>query len=197
MIHLGDLALATHLGDAASALADAELDGLGPHGLERAEAHLAECSRCRAEVEQERRSKARLSWAAGAPALPDHALEALLRIGTGPAVTLGWPAPAGGPSPAVVRGVRRSRGRYVAVAGLAASVVVGLGAGGVSGAGSSGSAGGSGGSVSPAPSPVRPAAPSSTGVVLEARHVFDGRTRFDGSGRFDRTGALSLVYRRP
>jgi anti-sigma factor RsiW len=64
------------LGDVAAALVDGELDHAG---RERAHRHLAHCARCRAEVDAQRRLKARLSGSAP-PDLPSALTDRLLRL---------------------------------------------------------------------------------------------------------------------
>ena len=64
------------LGDVAAALVDGELDHAA---RERAHRHLAHCAGCRAEVDVQRRLRARLSGA-GHPELPPGLTERLLRL---------------------------------------------------------------------------------------------------------------------
>ncbi len=64
------------LGDVAAALVDGELDHAA---RERAHRHLAHCARCRAEVDGQRRLKARLSGIAQ-PDLPTALADRLLRL---------------------------------------------------------------------------------------------------------------------
>lgn len=134
-----------HLGEIAAALVDGELD----HGArEAAFAHLAHCDRCRAEVDEQRRTKALLSEL-GRPPVPEGLDSRLRALGSAsPPGTRSpqlWasdrpstPPPAAGRRPPSVRGLRRpaglrprstarrSRGR-VALTGVAATLVIGLG----------------------------------------------------------------------
>jgi anti-sigma factor RsiW len=73
------------LGDVAAALVDGELDHAA---RERAHRHLAHCARCRAEVDGQRRLKARLTGV-DHPDLPSALTERLLRL----AAALEEPAP--------------------------------------------------------------------------------------------------------
>ena len=105
------------LGDVAAALVDGELDH---HQRERAQAHLLHCPACRAEVEQLRAVKARLT-ALGAPAVPD-ALTARLLALPAPGAPVPAPAPVAG-TPVrprrdhPVRGRRHALRRRTALAG--------------------------------------------------------------------------------
>lgn len=66
------------LGDVAAALVDGELDHAA---RERAQRHLAHCDTCRAEVDAQRRLKARLTGLRADPPAPDQALtERLLAL---------------------------------------------------------------------------------------------------------------------
>ncbi len=129
------------LGDVAAALVDGELDDAG---RERAHRHLAHCLLCRAEVDGQRRLKARLSGVSE-PELPSALTDRLLRL-TPPAepdprdvrapsrpaaATAARPAGShpGGPRPAGVRPsrVRRraSTGSAVVLLGVAAALALG------------------------------------------------------------------------
>jgi len=206
----------THLGDTASALVDGELAGLDDHARAHALAHLAGCATCRADVDAERRIRARLRAASAVqPPLP-AGLSASLRAiavtdggvgthaaglaglaGSGrPAVTPGPTSPsAAGVAPKATdrrprgrddsRGPgrhRRSRVRYAAVAGLAASVMVGLGGGSIVGAA---------GTAARAPSGPGPA--SSVETVSTTTVSGDSRPVVQPNNRI----SLSVVYRRP
>jgi hypothetical protein len=154
-------------------------------------AHVADCPSCRADVDGQRRVKARVRLAAGAPtvqAMPAGLLDSLLRLPASPQ----QPAPSGRPAqlvPPASPTIRR--GRYVAAAGIAASVFVGLG--------SAGSAVPGGASAGPAGA--TPSAPTSSGVgFTQTVPVGFGATTnapiprlFGGSAQT----ALSVVYRRP
>ncbi len=59
------------LGDVTAALVDGELDH---PARERAQRHLANCDPCRAEVDAQRRLKARLTGLRADPPMPDHTL---------------------------------------------------------------------------------------------------------------------------
>jgi len=98
------------LGDVVAALVDGELD----HGArERAQRHLAHCAPCRAEVDAQRRLKARLSGlTAPVPALEQVLTTRLLRLAEPGADVLrtGPPEPSRPAGPTHPRGVRpRSR----------------------------------------------------------------------------------------
>jgi hypothetical protein len=223
----------SHLGDAASALVDGELAGLDPHTRERTLFHVATCHNCQADVEAQRLLKMRLRLGAGTPAVPDGLLHALLSIADADAYAGAaadaallaatsipgaasrrppWrvvsAAPrgrtdAGGPG----RGVRttgRSRPRYMAAAGLAASVVVGLGGGGaLTGAASvaTGTAGtaGTAGAAATSPSLASASSSSSTSSTLVTAGVISSTMAADTRPvvRPHARAALSVVYRRP
>ena len=74
------------LGDVAAALVDVELDDAG---RERAHRHLAHCAGCRAEVDGQRRLKARMSGV-GQPEPPAALTDRLLRMHLPPDERLGW-----------------------------------------------------------------------------------------------------------
>jgi anti-sigma factor RsiW len=133
------------LGDVAAALVDGELDDAG---RERAHRHLAHCASCRAEVDGQRRLKARLSGVEQ-PELPSALTDRLLRLSVPldepsvqqvrppsrpaavpPAASRpggshpGSPRPAGlRPRPAVRR--RATTGSAIAVLGVAAALALG------------------------------------------------------------------------
>jgi anti-sigma factor RsiW len=119
------------LGETAAALVDGELDHAD---RERAQRHLAHCSRCRSEVEAQRRLKAQVRAAADAtpPPPPDLAARLLALPGPG-AVTATLPGPA---SPVPVGSVRtparahlaarRRRHRRTAVVSAAVLAVAGV-----------------------------------------------------------------------
>ncbi len=70
------------LGDLVAALVDGELDHAG---RERAQRHVAHCATCRAELEAQRRLKARMSaLASEAPAAVDALTARLLRVAVEP-----------------------------------------------------------------------------------------------------------------
>lgn len=199
----------THLGDLSTVLADDETGTWADLPTDvrlRALAHVAGCPSCRSDVDEQRRVKARMRFAAGAPtlqAMPAGLLDSLLRLPASPQppATSGRPAQlvhaATGGRPAV-------RGRYVAAAGIAASVMVGLGSGGSVLAGSVGGApspGPTGPSptVSPAGAPVlvgtsvgfTSAVPTGFGTAPTSRpNTRPLNTPFSAA-------ALSVVYRRP
>lgn len=123
------------LGDVVAALVDGELDHAA---RERAQRHLAHCDACRAEVDVQRRLKARLSGACREPAPSDALTARLLGLRPGDDA-LGGPSapparpvslrPAGGPRPSSPltrspltrrRGLRRraALGSAVAVLGV-------------------------------------------------------------------------------
>ena len=120
------------LGDVAAALVDGQLD----HGArDRALAHLAHCTSCRAEVDAQRRLKARLSGLE-APALPPSLQERLLALPYTTEATGG----AGGPAPSqradevarprgAARGSARPGRRRTRVARRVAGGAVALGLG--------------------------------------------------------------------
>lgn len=228
----------THLGDAASALVDGELDAeTARHAL----GHVAGCQCCKAAVDAERALKTRLAGGAAVPALPPGLLESLLnvavrvelseRVGAAPAacgsLTLAASAPRVGASAlgsssrrppwravqASPRGRadsagpgRTSRGRphgtYVAAAGLAASVMVGLGGGSLADSGGAGNAAhspaGSNAMTSTitsaaaarataSPTPTEVTGSSAPILSIDARAIVRAQSR----------PALSVVYRRP
>lgn len=74
-----------HLGGLVAAVVDGVL---GHDARDRALAHLARCDECRAEVEAQRRLKARLARL-GAPEVPADLAERLLRLSAGTAATPG------------------------------------------------------------------------------------------------------------
>jgi hypothetical protein len=212
----------THLGDTVSAYVDGALDD---ETAWRVSAHVAQCRTCRSEIEAERALKMQLAanrLATVAPGLPAALAASLLGIATtaGP-VTYGLPAapvpasrrPAarvaqaaprgrvdvGGPGRSARSGLYggRAGGRYVAAAGLAASVMVGLGggalgggagtlAGGPSGAAASTPAVGTGGPLGQTQATTVPASLSSL-LPVAGRSIVRPSTR----------AALSVVYRRP
>jgi len=203
----------THLGDAASAFVDDQLDDETQRLLR---AHLAGCAACKTDVDAERDTKAHVNTAAGTtPPLPDGLLASLLAIADRPVAdpqplaSLPVQAAPRGRSDAAgpgrrghrrVRGARpggvHPRGRYVAAAGLAASVVVGLGGGSiVSGASSVAHApSGPGSSTSTVevsltttPAPAAGGATSAVSVPIDERPML----------RQQSGAALSVVYRRP
>lgn len=136
------------LGDVTAALVDGELDHAA---RERAQRHLANCDACRAEVDAQRRLKARLTGLRADPPAPDHTLTmrllALAATGsdmTGPDMTgsdvvrsqpVGSTHPRGAksapPAPAGVRPRRRrlrrraSAGAGLLALGLTAAFVLG------------------------------------------------------------------------
>lgn len=193
----------SHLGDLSTVLADDECGTWDDVPVEfrlRALAHVAGCPHCRADVDQQRVVKARMRFAAGAPtlqAMPAGLLDSLLRLPASPQppATSGRPAHIVSPAPASGRGI--PRGRYIAAAGIAASVVVGLGSGGSVLAGSATGAG-STGPTGPSPS----AAPTGAAVVTGASVGFNQPipAGFGASAPTTRPFAasgLSVVYRRP
>lgn len=102
------------LGDVVAALVDGELDHAA---RERAQRHLAHCAACRAEVDAQRRLKARLSGLTGQPPAADPALATrLLRLAV-PGADVVRPGPAGprAPGPTRPRGVRPRSRRSTAV----------------------------------------------------------------------------------
>jgi anti-sigma factor RsiW len=124
-----------HLDETAAALVDGEL---GHSAREAALAHLAHCQRCRAQVEEQRRTKAQLSRTTF-PTMSDELTGRLRAIGSTPVAGRPAPPPATAnrrpPSPAGRRrpsgrqpwsGSRRSR-TWAAATGVAASLVLGLG----------------------------------------------------------------------
>jgi hypothetical protein len=218
----------SHLGEAASAFVDGALDD---ETAWRVSTHLARCRNCRAEVEAERALKAQLRVERSvptAPALPAGLAAALLGIAAQPAIashaspaapaaTIRRPAArvvqaaprrradVGGPGRSVRSGGRgrRMNSRYVAAAGIAASVMVGLGGGSLAG-GAGTLAGGANGpasstptasaaavvtvaqTVAQTPTPTVPLSLSSL-LPVEARSIVRPSTRT----------ALSVVYRQP
>ena len=196
-----------HLGDLSTVLADDESgtwDDLPVDVRLRALAHVAGCPNCRADVDQQRHVKARVRLAAGAPtlqAMPAGLLDSLLRLPASPQP----PATSGRPAPLVTSTPSSrplARGRYVAAAGIAASVVVGLGSGGSVLAGSVGG-GGSTGPTDRLPS----ASPSGTSVATtgsvgftQTISVMTIPAGFGSTAPTTRPFAapgLSVVYRRP
>ena len=189
----------SHLGDLSTVLADDEHGTWVDLPLDvrlRALAHVADCPTCRADVDEQRRVKARVRLAAGAPtvqAMPAGLLDSLLRLPASPQ----QPPTSGRPAQlAPTGGTTIRRGRYVAAAGIAASVFVGLGGAGF-GAASTATPGGA--SAGPAGAP--PSAPVSTAGTGVAQTVPVGFgtptapiTRSFGSSA---QTALSVVYRRP
>jgi hypothetical protein len=174
----------THLGDAAAALVDGELER---DAGDRARAHVACCASCRADVEAQRRLKAQVFIRAASPCVGDELPESLAGALLGiPARRSAWDSTAEG-SRAEGRcasiprhtSVHR-RTRCVAAAGLAASVVVGLGGGAIRG-------GAIGGGAHPpaASTAANPSTATSTTATPTTPVVRMGGT------------ALSVVYRRP
>jgi hypothetical protein len=190
-----------HLGDLSTVLADDESGTWADLPVEfrlRALAHVAGCPHCRADVDEQRRVKARMRFAAGAPtvqAMPAGLLDSLLRLPASPQP----PATSGRPASVVTAPATGSRSiarvRYVAAAGIAASVVVGLGSGGsvfsgsVSGAGSPGPSG-----PSPTASPAGGTAVTSTSFTQLVPGGFG--TTAPTTRPFAAAG-FSVVYRRP
>ena len=203
----------THLGDAASAFVDDQLDDETRRLLR---AHLAGCAACKTDVDAERDAKAHVTTAASTtPPLPDGLLASLLAIADRPAadpqplVSLPVQVASRGRGDAVgpgrrghrqVRGARpggvHPRGRYVAAAGLAASVVVGLGGGSIVNGPSSVAHAPSGPSsststvevaVTTAPASTVGGATSAVSVPVDERPML----------RQQSGAALSVVYRRP
>ena len=183
----------SHLGDLTTVLADDERGTWVDLPVDvrlRALAHVAGCSSCRADVDEQRRVKARVRLAAGAPtvqAMPAGLLDSLLRLPASPQ----QPAPSSRPAQ-LTPSTSIRRGRYVAAAGIAASVFVGLGA-----AGSPVSIGGG-----PAgPSGVQPSAPTSspgTGFAQTVPVGFGASTApITRSFGTSAQSSLSVVYRRP
>jgi hypothetical protein len=175
----------THLGDLAGGLIDNELAG-GMHG--DAVSHLAECAMCRREVATHRYVKSML--ATSAPQVEpcaDFFNRLLLIPQAEPLATSGASAGSRGPWPTWFPGPQVLHGhgvRAVAAAGLAASVVVGLG-----------TAVASSGTAAAGPALYQPPASatvaanvastrSATGLEVVMRHP-SART------------AVSAVYRRP
>ena len=200
----------SHLGDLCTVLADDETGTWADLPTDvrlRALAHVAGCPSCRADVYDQRRVKTRVRLAAGAPtlqAMPAGLLDSLLRLPASPQppATLGRPAP---PATSATGSRPITRGRHVAAAGIAASVVVGLGAGGSVLAGSV-LAGSVGGVASPSPRGASPSV-SPTGTSA-AGGVSIGFTQTVPAGfgtapvsrpisRPTAASALSVVYRRP
>jgi hypothetical protein len=190
----------SHLGDLSTVLADDEHGTWVDLSLDvrlRALAHVADCPSCRAEVDEQRRVKARVRLAAGAPtvqAMPAGLLDSLLRLPASPQ----RPPVSGRPAQLVPSaGTTIRRGRYVAAAGIAASVVVGLGGAGFGGAGAAVPGGASAGPVGAPPS--APASTSGPGASQTVPVGFGASTTapvtrlFAGSAQT----ALSVVYRRP
>jgi anti-sigma factor RsiW len=124
------------LGETAAALVDGELDHAD---RERAQRHLAHCSRCRSEVEAQRRLKAQVRAAADATPAPPPDLAARLLALPGPGAVAGpaTPVPVGprvGPvpvtsvrTPARARpAARRRRHRRTAVVSAAVLALAGV-----------------------------------------------------------------------
>ncbi len=206
-----------HLRDLSTVLADDESGTWVDVPVDvrlRALAHVADCPSCRADVEEQRRVKARMRLAAGAPtlqAMPAGLLDSLLRLPASPQQPARSSSPAPlvtsantrRPPPRAASGVPRgvagqlARGRYVAAAGIAASVVVGLGGGG------SVLAGAAGGGAAPGPAGASPSAPTvgATGLVGTSGTGFAqtvaGFATTAPTNRPFAASALSVVYRRP
>jgi anti-sigma factor RsiW len=126
----------SHLGDIVTALIDGEL---GVEARDRALSHAAACPRCKADVDAERRLKAKLRGTPTPASAESFLLASLLEIPASPqSMTPGWDD---GPH----RSSRRIRHPYMLGAGCAASVVIGF-----AGAAALGASGGSGRLVSPA-----------------------------------------------
>jgi anti-sigma factor RsiW len=186
----------THLGVAASALVDDQLDD---DTKRRMIAHLAGCASCRAAVDTERAVKAHVAAASRPPAVPASLLVSLASIAYSEPRSLepalprqsGWP---GGWSIGVV-----PRGRYVAAAGLAASVVVGLG--GASLARGAGSVARPPTGPRPSTSTIETALTSTPAVPsrVVAASSSPASTPFDTRPMLRQQGglALSAVYRQP
>jgi anti-sigma factor RsiW len=126
----------SHLGDRVSALIDGELTGAE---LDRANAHLASCERCRSEAASLRDLKRELRALGDAPAGPPLDTEAAtvrrLIAAAGPGGPMAprrrsSSPPSGGPRPAKRRDrrQRRARPRAYAVVGVVGIAVVSLGA---------------------------------------------------------------------
>ena len=202
----------THLGDAASAFVDDQLDD-ETRRLMRA--HLVGCAGCSADVDAERAVRAHVNAVAEVAPLPEGLLASLLAIADRP---LTEPQPVVSRSVRVAprgrgdaagpgrRGRRRNRGRrpagvhprgrYVAAAGLAASVVVGLGGGSIVNGPSSVAHAPSGpnSSTSTVEVAVTTAPASTVGGATSAVSVpVDERPML----RQQSGAALSVVYRRP
>jgi hypothetical protein len=198
----------SHLGDLSTVLADDEHGTWVDLPLDvrlRALAHVADCPSCRAEVDEQRRVKARVRLAAGAPtvqAMPAGLLDSLLRLPASPQqppssrpAPLPNPGPNPGTSPGPTPGSGR-RGRYVAAAGIAASVVVGLGSGGSVLAGSAGA--GAPSRVGPSPTPSTTGAATTSGTAFaQTVPVRLGVVPTPLTSRPFANAALSVVYRRP
>jgi len=216
----------THLGDTASAFVDGALDD---ETAWRVSAHVAKCRSCRAEIDAERALKNQLGAAPAQAPMPSGLAAALLGIAAQP-MTVGHgcaPAAAGAPSrrPAArvaqaaprgradvggpgrsVRtgGYRRAGGRYVAAAGLAATVMVGLGGAALGGGGALGS-----GAGTLAGGPAGATASTSAANAANASLTQAELTRVSSSlssllpvagrsiGRPSTRAALSVVYRQP
>jgi anti-sigma factor RsiW len=166
----------THLGDAASALVDDELDGTA---RERALAHIATCDKCKADVETAHLMKTRLALAARADAdlfVAQGLLDSLARMPRRPDAL-----PVVGVRPAAVNHRPPVR-RYVAAAGVAASV---LAVGG--GAATIGATGGV---------PAGPAAGVASTTVVSVTNVMPTPAWIPVVRTHPRS-ALSVVYRRP
>lgn len=118
--------MSAHLGETAAALVDGELDHAA---RERAQAHLAHCAECRAEVDAQRRLKDRLRLTAvDVPPVSADLTDRLLALAAVPhsaPARLGPTRPGG--RPVSVRPVGRPRRRRRAAVG-GAVVVLGLGA---------------------------------------------------------------------
>ena len=172
----------THLGDLTGGLIDNELAG-GMHG--DAVSHLADCAMCRREVATHRYVKSMLATSTPQVEPCADLFDRLLLIPqVEPVVPADAPRgswPTWFPGPQVLHG---HGVRAVAAAGLAASVVVGLG-----------TAAASGGTVAARPGPYQP--PASATVAANAASTRTGLA-FQVAARYpsSRT-AVSAVYRRP
>jgi hypothetical protein len=193
----------SHLGDLSTVLADDECGTWADLPTDvrlRALAHVAGCPSCRADVDEQRRVKARMRFAAGAPtlhAMPAGLLDSLLRLPASPqpSAALGRPAQLVTHAPA---SRLIARGRYVAAAGIAASVVVGLGSGGSVLAGAAGRAPAPGPTGAPTVSPAgSPGAANVSTGFGPISGLATGPTVKTMMSRPFAAGALSVVYRRP
>jgi hypothetical protein len=195
----------SHLGDLCTVLADDETGTWADLPTDvrlRALAHVAGCSSCRADVDDQRRVKTRVRLAAGAPtlqAMPAGLLDSLLRLPASPqpSAALGRPAP---PVTSAAGSRSMTRGRHVAAAGIAASVVVGLGAGGSVLAGSVGGVAASsprGASPSASPTGTSAASGVSIGFTQTVPAGFGTASVSRPVSRPTAASALSVVYRRP
>jgi anti-sigma factor RsiW len=135
---LGGSSRGSHLGDIVTALIDGEL---GVEARDRALSHAASCPRCKADLDAERRLKAKLRGTPTPAAAESFLLASLLEIPESPrSPTPGWdhePHRLG----------RRIRHPYMLGAGCAASVVLGFAGAAALGANDGG---GTGRLVSPA-----------------------------------------------